>query len=116
MLGVLKVIPMLLALFSVINMLLDFAGIDNFILSLIGGISFLPLLFIYISSFVFRFCIYHRMFLYYVVVNNIITYIDYYIGIPVGNKTLLMIHLIIIGLFLFLILYFYYKRNDVLIR
>ena len=63
MLLVLKVIPMLLALTAIIGMMLDFLGIDGSVCSFIGGISFLPLLFLYLASYVFRFCIYHRMFL-----------------------------------------------------
>ena len=111
MLGVLKVIPMLLALLAIANMLLDFIGINITILSLIGGVSLLPLAFIYLASYVFRFCEYHRMFLHYVLVNNILTYIDFYISIPVSILCLFVIHVILIGLFLFLVLYFYRKEK-----
>lgn len=111
MLGLLKVIPMLLALSAILGMMLDFFGIDNYLFSLIGGVSFFPLLFLYIISFVFRFCVYHRMFLHYVVANNLLTYYDYYIGIPVSNAGLFMIHMLLIGIFLFLILYFYRKER-----
>ena len=109
--GVLKVIPMLLAACAILNMLFDFFGIDSGILSILGGISILPLLFLYLSSFAFQFCVYHRMFLHYIVANNILTGIDYYIGIPVSNCILLMIHLFLIGVFLFLVLYFYRKER-----
>lgn len=111
MLLALKAIPMLLALSAMIGMFLDFFGIDSSICSFIGGISLLPLLFLYIASFVFRFCVYHRMFLHYVVANNILTYADYYIGLPVENSTLFMVHIFLVGLFLFLILYFYRKER-----
>ena len=107
MLITLKVIPMLLALSAIVGMSLDFLGRDSSLFSFIGGVSFLPLLFLYVASYVFRFCEYHRMFLHYVVANNFLTYIDYYVGIPVSDKTLFMIHVILIGLFLFLVLYFY---------
>ena len=102
---------MLLALSAMLNMLFDFFCIDSSFISHFGGISLLPLVFIYLASYAFRFCEYHRMFLHYVVVNNILTYIDYYIGIPVSNEALLMIHIFIVGLFLFLILYFYKKEK-----
>ena len=111
MLVALKVIPMLLALCAVFNMLFDFFGIDSRILSMIGGVSFLPLMFLYLVSAVFRFCIYHRMFLHYILVNNILIYTDYWIGLPIGDKLLLMIHIAVVGLFLFLILYFYRKEK-----
>lgn len=111
MLLVLKVIPMLLALTDIIGMLIDFFGKDGSILSFIGGISVLPLVFLYLASYVFRFCEYHRMFLHYIVANNVLTYTDYYIGIPIGNACLFTVHLILIGIFLFFVLYFYRRER-----
>ena len=103
--GVLKIIPMLLSFCVVLNMFFDFFGIDSGIISTIGGISFLPLLFIYLASFAFGFCRYHRMFLHYIVANNVLTMADYYVGLPVDNVSLFMVHIFLVGLFLFLILY-----------
>ena len=102
---------MLLALSAMIGMLLDFFGKDSSIFSFIGGVSLLPLLFLYLASYVFRFCEYHRMFLHYVVANNILTYSDYYIGLPIDNAALFMIHVFLIGVFLFLVLYFYRRER-----
>lgn len=110
-LAALKVIPMLLTLCAILNMLLDFFGIDSGFLSLIGGVSLLPLLFLYLASYVFEFCAYHRMFLHYLLVSNILVWYDYYIGINVSNETLFSIHATIIGVFLFLVLYFYRKER-----
>lgn len=111
MLGMLKVIPMLLAFLAILNTMFGFLGIDCSILSMLGGISLLPLVFLYLVSFVFRFCIYHRMFLHYILLNNTLELIDYYVGIPVNTFELFVIHIILIGLFLFLILYFYRKEK-----
>ena len=107
----LKIMPMLLALVNFINIVLSFNGIDIPLLSYIGGISFIPLVFLYINSYVFKFCEYHRMFLHYVVICNLINIYDYYIGIPITNKILLISHLIIAGICLIIILYLYVKTN-----
>lgn len=107
----LKVIPMMLAFSAMAGMLLDFFGIDSSVFSFVGGVSFLPLLFIYLASYAFRFCEYHRMFLHYVVANNILTYTDYLFGLPISNKSLFMSHILLIGVFLFLVLYFYRKER-----
>ena len=104
-----KTIPMILAAVSLLNILLSYFDIDVPLLSYIGGISLLPLIFLYLSSVVFRFCIYHRLFLHYVSLNWILNIIDYYIGIPVSNKNMFLIYIIITGVFLFLILYFHQK-------
>jgi len=110
-LGALKIIPMLLAFCAALNMLFDFYGINSFAISIIGGMSILPLLFLYLFSIVFRFCAYHRMFLHYILVNNILVWLDYLVGIPVSDGMLLMIHMSIVCVFLFLILYFYRKEK-----
>lgn len=102
---------MLLALCAVINMFLDFFGISCYTLSIIGGMSILPLAFLYLASYVFQFCIYHRMFLHYILANNILVWADYWVGLPLGDRTLFMVHLLLVGVFLFLILYFYRKER-----
>lgn len=92
-------------------MILDFFGKDSSVFSFVGGVSLLPLIFLYLASYVFRFCEYHRMFLHYVVANNALTYADYYIGLPIDNATLFMAHIFLIGVFLFLVLYFYRREK-----
>lgn len=104
---VLKVIPMTLALFDVVNTTLGFLDIECHWLSYFGGVSLLTLAFLYLASYVFRFCSYHRMFLHYVLVTNTISIIDYEFGIPVSNLNILRIHIVLFGLFLFLVLYLY---------
>lgn len=101
----LKLIPMLIALCYWLNTTLSFIGIDAPIFSYIGGMSLLPLLFVYLSSFVFGFCAYHRMFLYYVFVSDATSYYDLYIGIPMDDRTLFMVEEIATGLFMFVVLY-----------
>lgn len=107
----LKLIPIVLAVLYFLNVVLAYFGIDCPIFSYIGGMSLLPFMFILISSFVFKFCIYHRMFLYYILVNNILTIYDYYIGIPITDRSLVVLHTIIAGVFLFVILYLKRKHD-----
>lgn len=106
---VLKVIPMLLALTALLNTLLSYFYVEVPLLSYIGGVSILPLLFLYLSSYAFGFCSYHRMFLHYGLINWVLNIYDYYIGIPLSDKELLMFYLIITGVFLFIILYLHQK-------
>lgn len=101
----LKIIPVLLAVCYFSNTILSLIGIDYTIFSIIGGMSILPMIFLYISSYVFRFCEYHRMFLHYIVVNECITWYDYHYGIPCNNRTLFAIYIITACIFLFIILY-----------
>ena len=110
-LGLLKVIPMLLASCDALNTLTCLLGYDFIILSFIGGVSFLTLAFLYLVSYVFRFCIYHRMFLHYVLVNNIISTLEFTVGLPVDFLGLCCIFSVNFCIFLFLILYFYKKEK-----
>ena len=104
-----KVIPMLIAGIYLTNTVLSYFCIDLPILSTIGGVSLLPLLFLYISSYVFGFCGYHRMFLHYVVINDTLNYLDYYGRIPCSDRSYFLIHIIIAGITLYLILYMKFK-------
>jgi hypothetical protein len=107
----LKLIPMILAFTALLNSILSYFGIDLYILSYIGGISIFTMVFLYLSSYVFKFCEYHRMFLHYVVITWIINIIDYYIGIPVTDLEYLCLQMIVAGISLFIILYLYVKHN-----
>ena len=109
---VIKVIPMLLALTALLNTLLSYFYMEVPLLSYIGGVSILPLLFLYLSSYAFGFCSYHRMFLHYVSLNWVLNIYDYYIGIPLSDKELLLMYLIITGIFLFIILYLHQKSME----
>jgi hypothetical protein len=106
-----KVIPMLLALIAVANTTLSYFDIDVPLLSYLGGVSLFPLLFLYLSSYSFSFCEYHRMFLHYVILTWVLNIIDYYWGIPVSDKNLFLLYMIIAGIFLFVILYLYLKSR-----
>ena len=110
-LRLLKVIPIILAFMALLNSILSYFNIDLYILSYIGGISIFTMVFLYLSSYVFKFCEYHRMFLHYVIVTWIINTIDYYIGIPINDLEYLCLQMIIAGISLFIILLLYYKTN-----
>lgn len=102
---------MLLALIALLNSILSYIGIDITVLSYIGGTSLLPIIFLYLTSYVFNFCIYHRMFLHYIVITDCINIYDYYIGIPLKDLQMLCLYMIVTGIFLFLILYLYVKNH-----
>lgn len=108
---ILKVIPMVTAIGYALNTLFAYIGIDTPVFSNICGMSLFPWLYILVSAFVFKFCIYHRMFLYYILIIDAINMVDYYIGIPISTRNLFALHSIITILFLFLILYLYAKHN-----
>lgn len=109
LLVILKFIPMVTTLYYTFNTVAAYFNIDMSVLSMLGGMSLLPWLFIWVATFVFKFCIYHRMFLYYIFTSDAVSIYDFYFGIPISNMETIMLQFCIIGIFLFLILYFYVK-------
>ena len=105
--GYLKILPMLVAGVYLINTVLSYFDIDWPILSYIA--QFILWLFVMAASYRLRFCEYHRMFLWYILVNNIICYIDSRWPLPISNWDYFILHIIIAGVFLFLVLYFHQK-------
>ena len=105
----LKVIPMLLALTALLNTVFSYFNIESEYLSYIAAL--LVIAFLYIASYVFHFCSYHRMFLHYFVINLILNTWDYYWGIPVSDKGLFLLYMSITGVSLFIILYLYLKSK-----
>lgn len=107
----LKVIPMVMAFICLLNTVLSYYDIDLEVLSYIGSCSILMVAYLYVSSYVFRFCEYHRMFLHYIVVTTAINIYDTYVGVPLSDRDLFTVYLSITGIFLFLILYLYVKSH-----
>ena len=108
-LSVIKVIPVLTALCYLTNTVLSYCGLDMPLLSIIAGMSLLPLLFLYLSSYMFRFCSYHRMPLHYILVSDILNIYDEYLGIPLPYRALFCVHCIIAWFFLFTTLHLKFK-------
>ena len=108
-LGFLKVIPMVLAIMFLLNTILSYFYIDWPTISYISSVGLIPWLFIYFAADVFHFCKYHKMFLWYILANNVLCWLDYKFTLPISNRSLFLIHMVVAGLFLFLALYFHQK-------
>lgn len=107
----LKVIPMVMAFICLLNTTLSYFDIDLPVLSYISSNSILTVIFLYISSYVFKFCEYHRMFIHYNTLMWVLNIYDMYIGVPISDRSIFSIYLIITGIFMFIILYLYVKSH-----
>ena len=107
-----KIIPMIISGLYVLNTAFSYFHIDLPVFSYIGGTSLLSIIFLYLSSYVFRFCAWHRMFIHYITLNWVLDIIDYNIGIPISDRGLFLLYMIITGLFLFIILYLRYLTKN----
>ena len=107
-----KIMPMLIALAYFVGTILSLFAIDAAWLSYISGMSLIPLLFMYLCSYVFKFCGYHRMFLHYITFNMIINCLDWYFILPISNRVYFTLFIAITCIFLFVILYLYLKSRS----
>lgn len=108
---VLKYIPMVIALCYMFNTMFYIEPLSN-----IAGVSLLTWVFLYLASIVFEFCSYHRMFLWYILIDDVLNIVDYYWNIPISTDNLIRIHNILAGVTLFIVLILYVKSNKVIIR
>ena len=105
-----KILPTTLVAFSLLNMLLCYNDIIVVAINYFAGVSFLCISLLYGLSYILQFCKWHRMFIHYLVVYNILSTIDVYIGIPVSDIQILLLYLLLLGVFLCLTVY--YKLNE----
>jgi hypothetical protein len=106
-----KYTPLVIALCYILNTILAWMGVYFDPLSNIAGMSLITWLFTYIATIVFKFCAYHRMFLWYILADDMLNIIDYYFELPITSNQIIMLHNSIIGLLLFALLVIYVKSN-----
>lgn len=111
LLYLIKIIPVFASLVYYINSILIVLNINIPILSYLTGMSLLPLFFFYIASITFRFCLWHRLFIYYIFISDIISIFDYYIGIPMNAVEMIIFATLIFCVFAFLITWTYVRSH-----
>lgn len=108
-----KYIPILIAVIVLANAILSYFDIYIEEVNYVAGTSFLTLIPMYISSYAYKFCEYHRMFIHYILSHKLLITVDMYIGIPISDFNMLMVYLVLAGIFALAILYLHQKcKND----
>lgn len=107
----LKIIPIIISILYFINTTLSCLGINIEIFSIIGGMSLLHTIFFYVSSYAFKFCNYHRMFLHYILISEILAWIDYKYCIIPNDKIYLTISIILYSIIIFIAIYMKFNNH-----
>ena len=94
-----KYITVILAILDIIHTTCSYFNIDAFSITIFRGLSIGSLILLYLVSYAFSYCKYHRIPLHYIVLSNCVATIDYYIGIPISDRALYCVYLIIFGIF-----------------
>lgn len=102
-----KMIPILISGIYVLNTALSYFDIDWEGFSYLVQLMFIS--FLYMTSYTFRFCAWHRMFIHYILLTLVINIIDYHWGLPLSDRCLFLAYMIIAGLFVFLALYLHLR-------
>ena len=79
--------------------------------SIIGGIGLIPLIYLWIASWCFRFCFHQKIFLYYLTLINCINIIDEYYVLPIDTYNYYIIGYITFGCTIILYAILKYREN-----
>ena len=110
-----RVLPMLYSLAILLNVFLAYFSILPKITIIVNQIFYLGWLGIFalwVYSKTYKFCLYHRLFIYYIVTNQAIMLYDTFVGIKCTDFELFAGYLILAGVFSFAILWAYLKYGD----
>lgn len=110
---VLKMLPMIMSFSYLIMFVLANTKENLVIIPHILGTVIAPLVFIYLTSYVFKFCAFHRMFIHYYAFIELLNVTDYYIRIPISDRAITLLHDSVTILFLISVLITYtikYKK------
>lgn len=75
------------------------------------GLVIAPIAFMYVSSHVFQFCNYHRMFIHYIAVIELMNVTNWYFKIPITNKLYNEIQVTITIVFAIIAIIMYIKKR-----
>lgn len=113
---IVKVCPYILGLIYALNSILAYFYMETTWAGYIGHLALIPALCFISQSFVLKFCIYHRMPIYYILVNDAVNTYDYFYGINITDKGLLILNIALIWITFLSIIYFYVKHHKKVIR
>lgn len=111
LLTLVKYTPIIILMVQITYSTFAYFCIDNIWLSYIGSVSLVNLLYLYIASYVFRFCYLYRLSLHSVVIVNLIALYDTLFRIPLSDLNMLRVYLIILLLGVIAFIKFKIKDN-----
>lgn len=91
-----KIVPIVTAIIYMLNTVLSYYDIDLPIFTYI--VHYVFLLFLYATSYAFKFCSWHRVFIHYILIVSTLNIIDYHIGIPLSDRNLYLLYVAISGI------------------
>ena len=119
---IIRVLPILYVLAVLLNVNLNYFDVYQTLIRVVDslfGIGFIGLVALWILSKTYKFCVYHRMFIYFLFINKLVVIYDINFGIKLDDLQLYYLYITMIGITCFaaLILYLVYgdrntKKNE----
>ena len=109
LLVLIKYVPHLIAFAYAIYTFLNIFGIDLNIFGCFFHVSFSTWIILYSLSIVFKYCYVHRLPIYYIGANELITSLDYYLDIELDYFIFIVVSLLMSCLLIFGYSYYYVK-------
>ena len=108
---IVKYIPFVIAIGYLLMAIFSCFGISCIWLPVLFRFSISSFVCLFAISILLKFCIWHRLPLYYAITIDIINTVDYYFVIPISSKMLLLIYLVISIIFILVGMYLKEKLN-----
>lgn len=109
LMAILREVPLCIAIFTFVSIIIQFFGYYFIGLNYLASLSFLIAILLLGASYIFKFCYYHRIGLYYATIAQSLCIIDKYIGLPVDLVELFVIHILLFLWLVISLLYFKLK-------
>lgn len=106
-----KYVPHIVAVAYAIYTFLGIFGIDLNMFGCFFHISFMAWIILYCLSIVFKYCHVHRLPIYYIGANELITCLDYYLDIDLDYFTFIVVSLLMSFILIFGYTYYYIKHK-----
>lgn len=110
MIASLKVIPAVMAVSQFMGPLCAYLGVGFQIGTHYIGLFLAPMMYLYMSSIVFKFCWYHRLFIWYMLLSEGLTITDWYFRIPISNEAICMVQFAIAAAFVLGVIIYYITK------
>lgn len=105
-----KVIPIVISGIYLLNTIFSYFNVDTPVFSY--AVQFLFIGMLYSSSYVFKFCPWHRMFIHYILIVFVLNIVDYHIGLPLSDRELFIFYIILTTLFMFIVMYLGFNHEE----
>ena len=84
---------------------LNYYELPHYYLNVFGGFSICFIITLYLQSYIFQFCSWHRVPIHYVLLSNIIALIDDIVKIPLSDLNMMRMHFVLLVMFTMLFIY-----------